>query len=315
MNIADKLLEKIKEKKNPVCVGLDPQVKYMPKFLKERFKKEYGETKKGVAELFIEFNKEIIDSVCNLVPVVKPNIAFYEKYGNQGVRAFEFTVNYARGKGLIVVEDCKRNDLIDTARAYAQGHLGKVELFNETEPGYNVDMMVVNAYMGSDTIDPFIEICKKFDKGIFVLARTSNPSSIEIQGLKTGEKTIYQQVACLVKKWGKQLIGNSGYSSIGMVVGATYPKEAKILRESNPEAIFLVPGYGKQGAKGEDITNCFNKDGLGAIVNNSRKICYAYKFLEKKFSEEEYAQAAKFETKRMIEDINENLLKTGKLIN
>lgn len=314
MNIADKLIKKIKEKENPVCVGLDPQMEHIPQFLKEKFKKKYGETKKGVGKLFIEFNKKIIDSVCELVPAVKPNIAFYEKYGSQGIEAFEFTVNYARQKGLIVIGDCKRNDLLNTASAYAQGYLGEVELFDKTERGYDVDIIVVNAYMGSDTINPFVEVCKKFNKGIFVLVKTSNPSSVEFQELEIGGKAVFQRVAILVKKWGKELIGDFGYSSVGMVVGATCPKEAEILRKSNPKAIFLVPGYGKQGAGGEDITNCFNKDGLGAIINSSRKICYAYKFSEKDFDEKEYVKAAEFETKKMIDDINENLAKVGKSI-
>lgn len=303
MNAADKLLKKIIEKGNPVCVGLDPQVEYFPKFLKEEFKEKYGETKQGVAEMIFEFNKRIIDSVFDLAPVVKPNIAFYEKYGSEGMRAFERTVDYARSKELIVVEDAKRNDIGNTAAAYVEGHLGEIELFDKKEKGFYVDWLVVNCYHGFDSIEPFLEVCRKFDKGIFVLIKTSNPSASEIQNLKVGKKFLYEKVGLLAKKWGSGLIGKMGYSSVGMVVGATYPKEAIRLRKINKKAIFLVPGYGAQGGRPDDLKYYFNKDGLGAIVNSSRKITYAYKFGEKKFKEENFDVAAREEVEGMIREI------------
>lgn len=303
MNASDKLLKKIIEKGNPVCVGFDPQIEYFPKFLKEEFKEKYGETKRGVAEMIFEFNKRIIDAVFDLVPCVKPNIAFYEKYGSEGVRAFEETVKYAKSKELLVVEDAKRNDIGNTAAAYAEGHLGEVEIFNKKEKGFDVDWLVVNLYLGFDSIEPFLKTCQKFGKGIFMLVKTSNPSASQVQNLKVGKKLLYEKIGFLAKKWGIGLLGKMGYSSVGMVVGATYPEEAKILRKMNKKAIFLVPGYGAQGGRPDDLKYYFNKDGLGAIVNSSRKITYAYKFGEKKFKEQEFDIAAREEVKRMIKEI------------
>ncbi len=308
MSAADKLLKKIIEKGNPVCVGLDPQVEYFPKFLKEEFKEKYGETKKGVAEMIFDFNKRIIDAVFDLVPVVKPNIAFYEKYGSEGVKAFEEIVNYAKSKELLVVEDAKRSDIGNTAAAYAAGHLGEIELFDKKEKGFDVDWLVVNPYLGFDSIEPFLETCQRFKKGIFVLAKTSNPSASQIQNLKVGKEFLYEKVGLLTKKWGSGLLGERGYSSVGMVVGATYPKEAIRLRRINKKAIFLVPGYGMQGAKAKDLKYFFNKDGLGAIVNSSRKIIYVYKFGEKKLEEEDFDVAAREEVERMIKEIKQLVL-------
>lgn len=310
MNFADRLVSKILEKKNPVCAGLDPHIEYMPGFLKDEYKEKFGNTKKAVSEMFFEFNKNIIDAVTDLVPAVKANIAFYEKYGKDGIECFERTVQYAHSKNLIVLEDAKRNDLANTALAYAEGALGEVDLIEGKTMGYDVDAIVVNAYMGSDTITPFLGICEKYGKGIFVMAKTSNKSAGQIQDLECGGKKVYEIMGEKAREWGKDLIGDKGYSSCGMVVGATYPEEAEKLRKINPTAYFLVPGYGLQGSDPCRITSCFDDNGLGAIVNNSRGIDYAY-LGNKKFSEKNYADAARQEVISMIKDIN-TYLNNGK---
>ncbi len=303
MNFADKLILEIIKKGNPVCVGLDPQIDHMPLFLKNKFKKEYGDTKEAVAEMFFEFNKNIIDEVCDLVPAIKLNIAFYEKYGWQGVKCFEDIVKYAHSKKLIVIEDAKRNDTGNTSLAYADGALGKVKLMAKKTGGFDVDSLVVNPYMGSDTVRPFLETCKAHNKGIFILVKTSNQSSGEFQDLVVGGKKLYEIIGKRVNEWGRDLIGKKGYSSVGMVVGATYPDQAILLRKNNPRMIFLVPGYGKQEADSKNIKYYFNKDGLGAIINSSRAIDYAY-LNSNKNNEEKYAQAARLETIKMIDSIN-----------
>lgn len=302
MNFADKLILQIIKKRNPVCVGLDPQIDFMPLFLKHKFKKEFGDTKEAVAEIFLEFNKSIIDAVYDLVPAVKLNIAFYEKYGWQGIKCFEDSVKYAHSKKLIVVEDAKRNDTGNTSLAYAAGALGKVKLIGKKAGGFDVDSIVVNPYMGSDTIEPFLKTCKACDKGIFILVKTSNQSSGEFQNLAVNGKKLYEIVGKKANEWGKGLIGKKGYSSVGMVVGATYPAEAKSLRKKNPRTIFLVPGYGKQKADLKNIKYYFNNDGLGAIINSSRAIDYAY-LDNKKINAKKYAEAARLAAVKMIEEV------------
>lgn len=303
-HFADRLIKAIKRKGNPICVGLDPRLKQIPKFIQKKYLAEYPKDHfKAAAKCLLEFNKGIIDAVCDVVPVVKPQKAFYELYGAEGIKAFEDTVKYAHEKGLIVVADGKRNDIGSTAEAYAKAYLGKVDLFGKEEFCYDVDALTVNPYLGYDGIKPFIEQGRKFGKGIFVLVKTSNPSSGDLQDLRMkDERMNYEIIANLVESWGADEIGDEGYSSVGVVVGATFKNEACMLRKVLPQAIFLVPGYGAQGGGAEDVKVCFNKDGLGAIVNSSRGIIFAYE-KSKKFGEEEYAEAARAAAEEMSEEL------------
>ena len=320
--VINRLLEKIDEKKNPCVVGLDPVLERIPKHLID------GDSFEDIAEAFRKFNFAIIDAVCDLVPAVKPQIAFYEKYGSEGVKAFKDTVDYAKSKGLIVIEDGKRNDIGSTAQAYADGHLGVVKTQTSDKPSFDLDFLTVNPYFGSDGINPFFEVCKKHGKGIFILVKTSNPSSGEFQdklvevnleereqliskGIEVYDKTqLYNLVALQVNKYAQQFIGARGYSSIGAVVGATYPEQAEILRKLMPNSFFLVPGYGAQGGGGEGVVPCFNEDGYGAVVNSSRGIIFAY---EKFGDPERFAEATREATKEMIRDIVGALARSGKL--
>lgn len=277
MNIADKLVESTIQKKNPSVIGLDPDLKKIPMC----YKKDLPDTNNPlgqIAEVIYQYNRDIIDTVYTIAPAVKPQLAFYEKYGSYGIHAFEKTVQYARSKGLIVVEDGKRNDIGNTAMAYAQAHLGTVEsLSGEAIPAFDVDFMTVSPFLGSDSIRPFVEVCVSANKGIFVLIKTSNAGSGEIQDIKNKDGlTISQMLAKFVYEKAKQFTGKTGYSSIGAVVGATYPEEARMLREIMPSSYFLVPGFGAQGGDARDIVPCFNADGLGAIVNSSRGILYTH---------------------------------------
>ena len=274
-NIADLLCEKTIQKRSPIVVGLDPTVSRIPDCY---FSTEAKHPFEIVANAIVSFNKDVIDVVSDLVPAVKPQMAFYEKYGSYGVCAFEQTVMYAKSKGLIVIEDAKRNDIGNTARAYANGHLGLVELHNgELVPSYDVDFLTVTPYLGSESLNPFIETCVTYNKGVFVLARTSNPTGGEIQEAKLASgETVSESIGRFVATCAEKFKGEMGYSSIGAVVGATYPEEAAQLRRTMPHSIFLVPGYGAQGANEKDIVSSFNSDGLGAVVNSSRNILYAY---------------------------------------
>lgn len=302
----DNLIEKIQEKKSHVVVGLDPDYELMPKYIVNKTK-----MLDDVTETIFEFNSSIIDSVCDLVPAIKPQIAFFERYGIAGIKAFEKTVNYGKQKGLIVIEDAKRNDIGSTAMAYSEGHLGKVEIDGQKISVFDVDAITVNPYLGSDSIDPFLHDVQKYQKGIFVLVKTSNQSSIEIQDTKiindNGEKyKLYELIAKLVDKWGKPLIGNSGYSSVGAVVGATFPKDAEILRKLMPNNYFLVPGYGAQGGSARDVINCFNKDGYGALISASRSINYAY-MSSTKHGDKDFSKATREAVIKMNSEINQLL--------
>lgn len=289
MNFADELMKAIDKKQNPSIVGLDPRIESIPESVKE------GKTE---AEAFLAFNKGIIDAVCDTVPAVKPQNAFYEQYGAEGVRAYIDTIKYAKSKGLLVVGDVKRNDIGSTAKAYAQAHLGKA---------FGLDAVTVNAYLGTDGIKPFLEKTPE-GKGIFVLVKTSNPSSGELQDkLLDDGRSVYEAMAELVKGWGKENEGTRGYNSVGAVVGATYPKEAELLRKIMPKTIFLVPGYGAQGGGADDVVPCFNEDGYGGIVNSSRGIIFAYKKLGGDFDE-----AAGKAAEAMREDLKKSLSKAGK---
>lgn len=314
-NAADYLLEEIQKKENPSVVGLDPIISRIPSFLINEETKN-NEGFEAVRNIIIRFNKLIIDAVCDIVPAVKPQMAYYEQYGSYGVNAFEETVTYAKQKGLVVIEDAKRNDIGSTAKAYSNGHLGKVKLGNDQDnPGFDVDFLTVTPYLGSDGINPFIDDCKDYGKGIFVLVKTSNPSSGELQDITVYEnKKVYEIMAEQVDRLGKELIGKKGYSSFGAVVGATYPNEAKKLRGIMRHSIFLVPGYGEQGGTANDIVPCFNDDGYGAIVNSARGIIYAY---EKEpycsiYKPEEFHLAARAAAINMRNDIRQAIKASDK---
>ena len=298
----DQLIQKIKEKQNPSVAGLDPQISYVPAYIRERAYREYGKTLKGAAEAVWEFNKGLIDALYDVVPAVKPQSAFYELYGLPGEEVLHRTIRYAKEKGLYVILDVKRNDIGSTAQAYSAAYLGKVDIDGEQVEACPVDSVTVNPYLGTDGILPFVQDCKTYGKSMFTLVKTSNPSSGELQDLLLGDARIYEKVAEMVCKWGAECMGESGYSSVGAVVGATYPEQAKTLRKLMPKAYFLVPGYGAQGGNAQDVKNSFNDDGLGAIVNSSRGIMCAYK--KGDWKEEAFAEAARAEAIRMKEELN-----------
>ncbi|MFZ5986898.1 MAG: orotidine-5'-phosphate decarboxylase [Bacillota bacterium] len=307
----DKLIEKIKEKNNPSVVGLDPKIEYVPSFIKEQMFDKYGKNAKGAAKAILLFNKYIIDAVYDIVPAVKPQIAYYEMYGLEGLKAFYETCGYAKDKGLLVIADGKRNDIGSTAEAYSTAFLGRTLIDEDvTEPMFDVDALTVNPYLGVDGIKPFIEDCINYNKGIFVLVKTSNKSSGQLQDILTRDgKSIYEIMAEYVDDWGSRVMGKYGYSSVGAVVGATYPNQAKILRKILRSAYILVPGYGAQGGTARDVAHSFNSDGLGAIINASRSIMCAYKSEQWKgvYSEERFHEASRAEALRMMEDINSAL--------
>ncbi|NLP31002.1 MAG: orotidine-5'-phosphate decarboxylase [Clostridiales bacterium] len=302
----DFLIDKIREKQNPTVVGLDPTYEMIPYYIKKDMLERFGKTPRAVAEMFLEFNKRIVDSVYDLVPAVKPQIAMYEQYGLEGVRAYISTIEYAKEKGLIVIGDIKRGDISSTARAYAS-HIGGVEIDGEFYDLWKEDAVTVNPYLGTDGIEPFINYCKERDRGIFVLVKTSNPSSKEIQDRLIDGEPLYFHVAQLVKGWGEDLMGQYGYSRVGAVVGATQVKEGEALRNRMPNTFFLVPGYGAQGGKGEDLKGYFDKDGLGIIVNSSRGIIAAYRnddeFADVSEIGPEFAQASRKAVIIMREDL------------
>ncbi|HAA42903.1 MAG TPA: orotidine-5'-phosphate decarboxylase [Ruminiclostridium sp.] len=303
----DVLIKKIKEKNNPSVVGLDPKIEYIPSFIKEEAFKKQGKTLKGAANAIFTFNKYIIDAVYDIVPAVKPQLAYYEMYGLEGLKAFYETCRYAKEKGLLVIADGKRNDIGSTAESYSAAFLGKTKIEDTEEAAFDVDALTVNPYLGIDGIKPFIEDCDKYNKGIFVLVKTSNKSSGQFQDIitETG-KSMYEIVAQHIEEWGRDLKGEYGYSSVGAVVGATYPNQAKILRKILKSAYILVPGYGAQGGTAKDVASSFNPDGLGAIVNASRSIMCAYKSerWKEKYTEEKFYEASRAEALRMKEDIN-----------
>lgn len=301
----NKLVAEIKKKDAPVVVGLDPMLGYVPEHLTKKAFEEFGETLEGAAEAIWQYNKGIVDAVYDLIPAVKPQIAMYEQFGIPGMTAFKKTVDYCKEKGLVVIGDIKRGDIGSTSTAYAVGHLGKVAVGSKQYYGFDEDFVTVNPYLGSDGVNPFIDVCKEEKKGIFVLVKTSNPSSGEFQDRLIDGRPLYELVGEKVAEWGSQCMGED-YSYVGCVVGATYPEMGKILRKIMPKTYILVPGYGAQGGKASDLAPYFNKDGLGAIVNSSRGIICAYK-QEKyaKFGAENYAEASRQAVIDMIQDINE----------
>ncbi len=272
----DTLIEKIKEKGNPTVAGLDPKLAYLPEEMKKKAFDQYGETFEGAANAIFEFNKELIDALYDIVPAVKPQSAYYEMYGIEGIKCLKKTIDYAKEKGMYVILDAKRGDIGATSEAYATAYLGNTEIGEKTEPAFDADCLTVNPYLGSDGVLPFVKMCESRNKSIFALVKTSNKSSGELQDLKSGGRYIYEVVAELVKEWGSTTIGMYGYSNVGAVVGATYPEQAEVLRKLMPHTYFLVPGYGAQGGGAKDVVPCFNNDGMGAIVNASRSIMCAY---------------------------------------
>ena len=299
----NKLVSKIQKLNAPAVVGLDPMLAYVPEFIRKKAYAEYGETLKGAAEAIFEYNKGIIDATYDLIPAVKPQIAMYEQFGIEGLHAFKKTVDYAKSKALVVIGDIKRGDIGSTSSAYAVGHLGGVKVGNTLCRAFDEDFITVNPYLGSDGVNPFIDVCREEGKGIFVLVKTSNPSSGEFQDKLTDSRPLYELVGEQVAKWGETHMGES-YSYVGAVVGATYPEMGKILRKLMPKTYILVPGYGAQGGKAADLAPYFNEDGLGAIVNSSRGIIAAYKQEKyKEYGEKNYADASRAAVIDMIEDI------------
>ena len=300
----NQLVQKIQKTKAPICVGLDPMLSYIPAHIIEKAFKEYGETLEGAAEAVWQYNKEIVDHTYDLIPSVKPQIAMYEQFGIEGLKAYAKTVEYCQQKGLIVIGDVKRGDIGSTSSAYAVGHLGKVKVGSNICSGFNTEFITVNPYLGTDGVKPFVDVCNEQDKGIFVLVKTSNPSSGEFQDKLIDGRPLYELVAEKVVEWGDASM-DGAYSNVGAVVGATYPEMSKILRKLMPRTYFLVPGYGAQGGTAQDLKHCFNEDGLGAIVNSSRGIIAAYK-QEKysKFGPEHFAEASRQAVIDMIADIN-----------
>ena len=300
----NKLVEKIKQTKAPIVVGLDPMLSYVPEHITKKAYAEYGETLKGAAEAIWLYNRELIDHIHNLIPAVKPQIAMYEQFGVEGLITFQKTVDYCHEKDLIVIGDVKRGDIGSTSAAYATAHLGKVQVGAKKIPAFNEDFATVNPYLGSDGITPFLDVCKEEKKGLFILVKTSNPSSGEFQDQMIGEKHLYEMVGERVAEWGSELMGDS-YSYVGAVVGATYPEQGKLLRKVMPKSFILVPGYGAQGGKGEDLVHFFDEDGLGAIVNSSRGIITAYKNeAYASYGAEHFGEAARAAVLDMIADIN-----------
>ena len=298
----DRLIKNIIEKQNPTVAGLDPKLDYVPATIKEACFEEYGNTLEGAAAALLAFNKAIIDQIYDIVPAIKPQAAYYEMYGWQGVKALHDTIAYAKEKGMFVITDGKRNDIGTTMEAYATAHLGSTDVAGESIDAFGADALTVNGYLGTDGIKPLVNVCKAQDKGIFVLVKTSNPSSGELQDLKLENgASVYEQMGKMCENWGEELPGQYGYSGVGAVVGATYPEQLAEMREKAPHTFFLVPGYGAQGGGANDAKNAFDKNGLGAIINSSRGIMCAWK--AQGLSEDDFAAAARTEALRMKADI------------
>lgn len=298
------LIEKIKKTKAPVCVGLDPMLNYIPEHILKKSYSEFGETLEGAADAIWQFNKEIVDHTYDLIPSVKPQIAMYEQFGIEGLKSYQKTVDYCQEKGLLVIGDAKRGDIGSTSAAYATGHLGKVQVGGKTYSGFHTDFLTVNPYLGTDGVKPFVDVCNSDDKGLFVLVKTSNPSSGEFQDRLIDGRPLYELVAEKVVEWGDTCM-DGDYSNVGAVVGATYPEMSKVLRKLMPRTYFLVPGYGAQGGTAADLAHCFNEDGLGAVVNSSRGIIAAYRQEKyKQFGPEHFAEASRQAVIDMVADIN-----------
>lgn len=298
----DRLIEKIVEKQNPTVAGLDPKLSFIPQYITEKAFRAHGKTLEGAAAALLEYNKGLIDALCDIVPAVKPQAAYYEMYGWQGVRALAETIQYAREKGMFVITDGKRNDIGTTMEAYATAHLGVTDVQGEKIAAFGADALTVNGYLGTDGIKPLLGICKAEDKGIFVLVKTSNPSSGELQDQPlTSGKTVYEEMGGFCESWGEDVMGKYGYSGVGSVVGATYPAQLGEMRKKAPHTFFLVPGYGAQGGAADDVAPAFDENGLGAVINSSRGIMCAWQ--KEQCAEVDYAKAARREAIRMRDEI------------
>ena len=308
MNAIDNLINKIKEKNNPTVMGLDPRYDMIPDIVKNK----YDNTLEGVSKAILEYNKELIDNTYDIIPAVKPQLAFYEMFGTEGIKVFKETCKYAKEKGMIVIADAKRGDIGSTAKGYSNAYLGNTPIGEKSKSAFdNIDFITLNPYLGTDSIKPFIEDCIKYEKGVFILVKTSNPSSGELQDLKLENgQTVYEHVAELVEEWGKDLRGDYGYSSVAAVVGATYPEQLKEIRIKAPHTYFLIPGYGAQGGKAQDIALGFDKNALGGIINASRSLMCAYKSdrWKDKFSEEEYGKSTREEAISMRNELNNAIM-------
>lgn len=303
----DRLVEKIQKTHAPIVVGLDPMLSYIPEHIMKKAFDGYGETLEGAAEAIWQFNKEIVDHTYDLIPAVKPQIAMYEQFGIPGLMAFKKTVDYCHEKDLVVIGDIKRGDIGSTSAAYAMGHIGNIQVGSKAYTPFGEDFVTVNPYLGTDGVKPFVDVCREEKKGLFILVKTSNPSSGEFQDRLIDGRPLYEWVGEKVAEWGADCMGKD-YSSIGAVVGATYPEMGKVLRGIMPKSFILVPGYGAQGGKGADLVHFFNEDGLGAIVNSSRGIIAAYKQEDyAKFGAEHFAEASRAAVEAMIEDIDSAL--------
>lgn len=302
-----KLITKIKKTNAPIVVGLDPMMNYIPEQLQKRAFAEHGETLEGAAEAIWQYNKAIVDATYDLIPAVKPQIAMYEQFGIEGLKAYKKTIDYCKDKDLVIIGDVKRGDIGSTSAAYAVGHLGRVQVGNKRYSAFGEDFATVNPYLGSDGIQPFLDVCNEEKKGLFILVKTSNSSSGEFQDRLIDGRPLYELVGEKVAEWGEQCMGDE-YSYVGAVVGATYPEMGKTLRKIMPKSYILVPGYGAQGGSGADLVNFFNEDGLGAIVNSSRGIIAAYK-QEKyaKYGGESFAEASREAVLDMVADIDQAL--------
>ena len=299
----NKLISNIKKTKAPIVVGLDPMLGYIPEHVMNAVYANLGESLEGAAEAVWQFNKEIIDKTYDLIPAVKPQIAMYEQFGIPGLVAFKKTVDYCKSKGLVVIGDIKRGDIGSTSAAYAAGHIGRVQVGDKSYAPFDEDFVTVNPYLGSDGVNPFIKVCEQEKRGLFILVKTSNPSSGEFQDRLVDGRPLYELVGEKVAEWGASCMGQD-YSYVGAVVGATYPEMGKVLRKIMPKSYILVPGYGAQGGKGADLVHFFNEDGLGAIVNSSRGIIAAYKQEKyEKFGERNFADASREAVMDMVWDI------------
>lgn len=299
----DRLIAKIIETKNPTVAGLDPKLDYIPAYIKEESYAKYGKNLEGAADALLTFNKALIDALCDIVPAIKPQAAYYEMYGFYGVKALYETIAYAKEKGMFVITDAKRNDIGTTMEAYATAHLGETDVEGIKFEAFGADALTVNGYLGTDGIKPLLKICEEADKGIFVLVKTSNPSSGELQDRELADgKSVYATMGEMCESWGSELVGKYGYSAVGSVVGATYPAQLSELRKSMPHTFFLVPGYGAQGGGAKDVAPAFDSNGIGAIINSSRGIMCAYK--KEGCDEKDFAAAARREAIRMRDDIN-----------
>ncbi len=299
----ERLQDQIREMKNPTVAGLDPKLEYVPSFIVEEKIKEYGQTMRGAVEAIYDYNVGLIDALCDIVPAVKPQSAFYERFGYEGVEVLKRTVDYAKSKGMYVIMDAKRGDIGSTAEGYSDAYLGAVKIGDtEVEP-FGCDCLTINAYLGSDGINPFIKDCVARDRAVFALVKTSNPSSGELQNIVAGDRKVYNVVGDLLERLGKDTVDKYGYTCVGAVTGATYPTEIRDLRRRLQKTFFLVPGYSAQGGKAEDVQHAFDEYGHGAIVNSSRGIICAWQKTGK--DGKDFADAARAAAIAMKDDLKQ----------